>query len=252
MQRLWYGSFFCIAVLYPEELPPMFLSPYCGVRRLLYTWSLSSHLTSHKDPHPALCLRDVILHGLSYLTQDGNATSHCSYDSLYFVSSRKWMIGASHIVLHINGGREKGYPPFFNRKMLSRKLYTTNKIPHQARTAICCFRESAMRGTLTVKAMVQKARNPSVTPTIRKTNPCRLRVKGSNSKKNLHMAAIIWVSRPSWLWKFPVKYVIPPRPSPATYGTLRMWLNMCPLTNSRIKTRLKVAQTFRFCTIGMM
>ena len=62
---------------------------------------------------------------------------------------------------YMNGGREKGYPPFLMRKMLSRKLYMTNKTPPQAKTATCCERVSEMRGTLTASEIAQNASRPS-------------------------------------------------------------------------------------------
>lgn len=41
-------------------------------------------------------------------------------------------------------------------------------------------------------------------------------------------------------------------PSPETYGTFRMWLNMCPLVNSNTAIRLTAAHRLRFCRMGRM
>jgi len=67
----------------------------------------------------------------------------------------------------------------------------------QTKTAICCLRESAMRGTLRARLMVAKERIPSVTSS--------QSMSGDAIEENLHIAATIWVSRPNWFWKPPAK-----------------------------------------------
>lgn len=74
---------------------------------------------------------------------------------------------------HMNGGREKGYPAFFSRKMLSIKLYIRNRTPLHAKTATFCVRESEMRGTLTVRAIAQNARRPSEDARLAHLTPLR-------------------------------------------------------------------------------
>ena len=64
-------------------------------------------------------------------------------------------------LIYENGGNQKGYPPFFILKMLSRKLYMKKIAPPQMRTVTCCILGSEMRGTLRASAIVAKERNPS-------------------------------------------------------------------------------------------
>lgn len=64
------------------------------------------------------------------------------------------------------------------------------------------------------------------------------------------MHAMICVSRPYWFWKPPAKYDMPPCALLTTYGAPRIWLNMRPLTNSKMAIRLMAAQMFLFWMIG--
>lgn len=63
--------------------------------------------------------------------------------------------------IHMKGGSEKGYPPFFMRKTLSRKLYMTNRTAHQTTTINFCVLGLAILGTLRAREMVAKERMPS-------------------------------------------------------------------------------------------
>lgn len=55
---------------------------------------------------------------------------------------------------------------------------------------------------------------------------------------------------PICAWNPGAKYWMPPLPSPATYGTERMWLNMCPDVNSRMAIMLRPAHTLRLYSSG--
>lgn len=73
-----------------------------------------------------------------------------------------------------------------------------------------CFLGSAVRGTLTARAIAQNDMMPSIDGA---SQLSRMKKIGTI---RLQRAATIWVSRPSWFWKPPTKYAIPPRPSPVT------------------------------------
>lgn len=100
----------------------------------------------------------------------------------------------------MKGGSEKGYPAFFMRKTLSRKLYMRNITAVQTTTINFWLLGSAILGTLTAREMVAKERIPS-----RRELAYRLRGYSRQTRRHIHMAATICVSMPYWFWKPPAK-----------------------------------------------